>query len=145
MQQRKKLIEDILSSIHAFGQRCKTKPELSGQKPQITHSQWYVLSIIEHSKSVSVKEIAQILGISPSAITQLVDGLVDSEIVTRSENPTDRRTTQLSLSTKGLKQIQTIKKEKMEVFATLFEALSDSELTTYHRLQQKLLKQINSR
>lgn len=145
MPHRKKLIEDILSGIHAFGHRCKTKPEISSQKPQITHSQWYVLSIIEHSKSISVKEIAQTLGISPSAITQLVDGLADSGIVTRTEDPTDRRTTQLTLSTKGLRQIQAIKKEKLESFSSLFETLSDSELTTYHRLQQKLLKQINSR
>lgn len=145
MQQRKKLIEDILSSIHALGHRCKTKPETNGQKPQITHSQWYVLSTIEHSKSVSVKDIAHTLGISPSAITQLVDGLVDAGIVTRTESLTDRRTTQLSLSAKGLKQIQAIKKEKMEAFASLFDALSDSELSTYHRLQQKLLKQINPR
>lgn len=145
MQHRKKLIEDILSNFQTLGYRFKTKPEISGNKPQITHSQWYVLCIIEHSKSTSVKDIAQVLGISPSAITQLVDGLVGSGVVTRTEDPNDRRTTQLTISPKGIKQIQAIKKEKMESFATLFESLSDSELTTYHRLQQKLLKPINSR
>lgn len=145
MPHRKKLIEDILSNFHACGHRLRLKPELNSNKPQITHSQWYVLGIIEHATTTSVKEIAQTLGISPSAITQLVDGLVESGLVERTENPKDRRATQLTLSAKGQKQIQAIKKEKMESFASLFEALSDNELVTFHKLQQKILKQITSR
>lgn len=143
MAHRKKLIEDIFSNFHVFGHKCKLKPEPTGEKPLITHAQWYVLCSIDQSKTTNVKDMAHSMSISPSAITQLVDGLVDTGLVTRREDPVDRRTTQLSLSSKGKKHLQLIKKKKMESLISIFEVLSDTELATFHKLQQKLLTQFS--
>ena len=110
----------------------------SGRQNRVTYSQWFVLGIIELGKNASIKDIAKMLGMTSSAATQLVDGLVQSGYVLRQDNPKDRRAVQLALAAKGVKQFAAMKEERMNEMARLFEALSESELQTYLRLHKKI-------
>ena len=137
MTNRKQLIEEILNSIHALRQKMKIKAVAS--RDHITHSQWFVLGIIEHNKHVSIKNISEMLGISSSAATQLVNGLVQNGYVVRQDKPEDRRAVQLELSTKGKKQISSLKEKRINEMTKLFDALNDSELETYLRFHKKII------
>lgn len=139
MTNRKQLIEGILHSFHAIRNQIKARAAHLGHRNHITHSQWFVLKIIEHYKNRSIKDIAETLGISSSAATQLVDGLVRSGYVTRQEDPKDRRSAQLKLSPKGKKHIAATKEKRITEMAGLFDALTDNELEEYLRLQKKIL------
>ena len=138
MINRKHVIEEILNSFYAIRHKMKGKAGSSGPRNPITHSQWFVLGIIEHCKKTNIKDISESLRMSSSAATQLVDGLVQNGYVMRQNNPKDRRSVQLELSPKGKKQITAMKEKRMKEMAILFEALSDSELTTYLRLLVKI-------
>ena len=75
---------------------------------------------------------------SSSAVTQFVDGLVESGYVTRQEDPHDRRSVQLELSPKGKEHIADTKERRLSEMAGLFDVLTDSELEEYARLQKKI-------
>ncbi len=66
--------------------------------PRITPAQWGVLMRIEELGTSTVKGVAADLGITSSAATQLIDGLVTSDYVIREINKQDRRTVVVSLS-----------------------------------------------
>lgn len=138
MRKRKQLIEEILHSFHAIRNITKAKAASLGHQNHITHSQWFVLTIIEHSKKTNIKDISEALEMSSSAVTQFVDGLVQSGYVTRQEDPKDRRSVQLKLSPKGKKHIAATKEKRITEMAGLFDALTDSELEEYVRLQKKI-------
>lgn len=139
MSNRTQLIEEILHSFHAIRNITKTRALHLGHQNHITHSQWFVLTMIQHFKKLSIKDIAEKMEMSSSAATQLVDGLVQVGLVTRREDPKDRRLVQLELSPKGKKHITATKNEHINEMAEIFDALTDEELEEFVRLHKKIL------
>ena len=142
MSTRIQLIEEILHSFHAIRNITKNKSLHLGDKSRITHSQWFVLTMIEHFNKKSVKDIAEAMEMSSSAATQRVDRLVQGGYVIRQEDPEDRRLVQLELSPKGKKHIAATKNKRINEMAEIFDALSESELKEYLHLQKKLLSKV---
>ncbi len=128
-----------MASFHAMRNKMHSYAVQSGSKDYITHSQFFVLAIIERHKSIGIKEISKKLNISSSAATQLVDGLAENGYVVRKSNLKDRRALHLELSTKGQKRVIGLKNKHMKTIATLFDALSYTELETYLALHKKIL------
>ncbi len=139
MLNRKKLIEEIMANINAMRNKIHFTITQKTAKHRITHSQWFALCLINEHKNLGIKEISKILGITSSAATQLVDGLVNSDYVARKTNTSDRRSLQLCLSKKGQKHIKNMKQNYMKTMQVLFKALSDNELKTYLALHKKIL------
>jgi DNA-binding MarR family transcriptional regulator len=134
-----------MANINTF--KNKIHAQLSGQKKQsnITHAQWFVLNMIQAHQNLGIKELSKMLGISSSAATQLVDGLVKQRYVVRKINQRDKRGLQLQLSLKGKKDIVTIKKKYAKIMEGLFASLSDKELEVYHVLHQKILSKFKNK
>ncbi len=143
MTHRKQLIEEILKSFHAIRCKIKAKSKRSKDQMPVTPSQWFVLDNIESCQNLGVKDISKILGMSSSAVTQLVDGLVKNDYVIRQEDPEDRRMVQLRLSPTGKKQIAEMKEKRIQIMAELFDVLSESELKTYLQLHKKIVARKN--
>lgn len=142
MTQRRQLVEEIMANINAFKHRVHFKIMREGNQNRITYSQWCVLAIIEKNRSAGIKEIAKMLGISSSAATQLVDGLVENRYAVRKTNTTDRRSLHIELSKKGKKHIAKMKTKYVKSMERLFKALSDKELKIYNQLHKKILTSI---
>lgn len=143
MASRKKLIEEIMANFHALRNSMQSRLLPSKGKDGITHSQLFVLAIIERHRNIGVKAMSKMLNITSSATTQLVDGLVENGYVVRKASSQDRRALQLVLSKKGQRRITDLKNLRMATIATLFEALSNLELETYLRLHKKILFKIS--
>jgi DNA-binding MarR family transcriptional regulator len=67
----------------------------------LSMSQIAALNQLSHRGSLAVSDIGDSLGVSNAAASQLLDRLVQQELVTRAENPQDRREKQLILTEKG--------------------------------------------
>ncbi len=143
MANRKELIEEIMASFYAMKNKMHAKVMRPGRKNYITHSQLFVLAIIERHHNIGIKEISKTLNISSSAATQLVDGLVENDYVVRKADSKDRRALQLKLSAKGQKHIHLLKNKHMKAIAALFNVLNDKELQMYLTLHKKMLSKIN--
>lgn len=87
---------------------------------------------------MSVTEVAKILGITSSTVTQLVNELVKKENVVRKEGDPDRRLLSLKLSEKSKKQISKMRTENIKWLMSMFECLSDKELAEYAKLYKKI-------
>ncbi len=139
MRNRKQLVGEIMANINAFKNRMHSKILQEGKKNRITHSQWFLLCLIDQQKDMGIKEVSKMLGITSSATTQLVDGLVESGYMQRKINYRDRRSLTLTLSKKGRKNIADIKKKYTKSMEDLFKALTTEELETYNMLHKKIL------
>lgn len=132
-----------MASFHAMRNKMHANVIQHRRKDSITHSQLFVLAIIERHRNIGIKEISKRLNISPSAATQLVDGLVENGYVVRKVDSKDRRALQLELSANGRKHITELKNKRMKIMAAIFDTLNDEELKTYLRLHKKILSKIN--
>jgi DNA-binding MarR family transcriptional regulator len=143
MENRKKLLSEIMANIQAMKNRMHGEVAQQGKHSNITYSQWCVLAMIEKNQTMGINDIAKMLSITASATTQLVDGLVKNGYVQRKINKLDRRSSQIVLSRKGKKSIAKMKATHMKAMEKVFEALSNKELKTYNALHKKILKSLS--
>ncbi|HEY8300675.1 MAG TPA: MarR family transcriptional regulator [Jatrophihabitans sp.] len=74
---------------------------LAEAEDTVTITQFRVLVVLEGSPDVTVQALAQRLAVTPSTAARTVDRLLAAELVTREENPSDRREVRVNLSAKG--------------------------------------------
>jgi DNA-binding MarR family transcriptional regulator len=138
---RKKNIEEIHQSFEKCRRMLFNMNHIGLKTLPFTPAQGQVLFIIKHKGEMSLKDLADHLGVTSSAATQLVDSLVANELVTREVNQTDRRTVTIGLSEKSKSQFSAFKKEGMAQITNLFDVLSDTELSELNRLVNKISNQ----
>jgi MarR family 2-MHQ and catechol resistance regulon transcriptional repressor len=142
MTDRAKLAGEIIESFHAI----KNKFVLDGKSfrgdNQITFSQLIVLRIARNHDGINIKDIADRLGVTSSAITQLVDALVRKGYLKREGSPEDRRALKISISEEGMEKISTIRMWGLEKLIAVFDVLNDDELAEYCELNKKIVGEI---
>jgi DNA-binding MarR family transcriptional regulator len=139
MESRRRLIQDIFESMMLLKRRiAKPKRFLPGAG-DLPPAQGIVLRIVAMRESLSVKEIAELLQVSGSAVTQIVDALVKAGLLMRETNPEDRRTLRLSLTGEGRSKLEEFKKTHLENLGLILTPLSEPELETLRDLILKIL------
>lgn len=140
MTTRKQKVEELLAGLQSMRRSMAFRMPGSLNMPRITPSQWGVLMLIEQQGKSTVKDVAKALGVTSSAATQLIDGLVTNEYLVRETSIVDRRTVTLTLSKKSKNQVEKMKKHALEKFLKIFEALNDAEFNQYFTLNKKLIQ-----
>jgi DNA-binding MarR family transcriptional regulator len=101
----------------------------------LTACQLKTLLHIESKGNVSIKEIVKALRIAQPNATRTVDSLIKERLVTRKENPKDRRLLILNATAKGEKLITALKSSHAEELITYLKKLDPEEL---HNLRKGL-------
>jgi DNA-binding MarR family transcriptional regulator len=109
-------------------------------EPVLSPPQVHLLFTIGRKKAegMSVKELAELSHITPGAVTQFVDGLVQKGLVAREGDPSDRRIVRLKLTELAKKQFEKFRKEHLASMSRVFEALNDDEIKQLIALFDKI-------
>ncbi|MDB5260109.1 MAG: DNA-binding transcriptional regulator, MarR family [Candidatus Nomurabacteria bacterium] len=145
MINRKQKLEELMKSIGTLQRNMAFRGADFNKMNRITPSQWGVVMLIEQQDSTSVKEVANGLGISSSAATQLIDGLVESGYVLRKENIKDRRIAVLTLSNKTKKHVGKMKEQMIKKFIEIYEVLTDKEFNQFCVLHNKIVQRLSTK
>lgn len=106
-------------SFHAFIRH--------NRESDLSLSQVNALFRLYHHGSGPVNELANYLGITTAAVSQLLDPLFDAGLVLRSENPDDRRMKLIALTEKGKLLVEKSMNTRHAWLSELSQVLSDSE------------------
>lgn len=99
-----------------------------GDRP-LTSTQMDALFLLAHGGgAITPGALAASLGVTPGAVTQLIDPLRTDGIVEVAPNPADRRSRVIRLSAKARTAIATYETETARALAARFASLDDSEL-----------------
>ncbi len=118
-------------------------------EPILSPPQVHLLFIIGRRKEgISVKDLAEISSVTPGAITQFIDPLVEKGLVAREGDPNDRRIVRLKLTEQARSHFEKFRKEHLESMFKIFEVLNDDEIKqlialftkidTYHEMKDKM-------
>ncbi|MHB1163585.1 MAG: MarR family winged helix-turn-helix transcriptional regulator [Minisyncoccota bacterium] len=140
MSSRKKKVESLLVDLRSLKRAMTFRMDAAADIPRITPSQCGVLMFMEERSESTVKDVAQALGITSSAATQLVDGLVSSGYVAKETHPEDRRAVTLTLPKKTKTQVKKMKERGIQKFLEIFQVLSDEEFDQYLALNKKIVR-----
>ena len=136
---REDLIQEIVENIA----RCQRPASFSKwQEIGLSHAQLGMLFMLSHHKQLQIKQIAQYLGVSKSAASQVVTPLADKKLVDRQVDPADRRVVHLMLTVKGASVVKKLHKFKFAGLRSRLENLSPQELKKLAVLCQKMAANI---
>lgn len=116
-------------------------PELTAStNMKLTHHQFFTLIYIQRRKECKISDLANLMEVKPSAITVMIDRLVQGGYVNRRHDEEDRRVVLVQLSEQGeealaeLKRIRRewietlladIEAEKLDIFLSVFESITE--------------------
>jgi len=136
---RQKLLENLIENFAQALHGINTGQNFPFGDFMLGHQQIMILLFVYKKKeTVSVKEIAKFLNVTPGAVTQFIDGLVQKKLVRREESILDRRSINIRLTVATQKQFNDFKKRYFASANKSFENLSDGELEQFIRLVKKI-------
>ncbi len=143
MFQRKPVIESIVNNLQSIKRVLASGGHTINKGLGITMTQANVLFLIKHKGTMNVTEIANDLGVTKSAATQLIDGLVRQNFLARETDMEDHRILKINLSDASHKRIANLRGKTVKMLSAKFDILSDKELVSLAKITQKLLENNN--
>ncbi len=95
-----------------------------------TMLQVQTLKTIKENSPITASELASILQMSPSALTQLTDRLIKSKFISRKNDKNDRRLILLSLTSDGEEHLASILKRMEQKANQILAPISAKDLKT---------------
>jgi DNA-binding MarR family transcriptional regulator len=86
----------------------------------------------------SMREISQVLHVSPRTVTDMIDTLEGRGLVARCAHATDRRVTLLRLTEAGARELATASTASERVASTAISALDEDEQRTLQSLLERV-------
>ena len=132
----------ILPAIHT--ELVRRQPDFL-LKGKMTFPQMLILDILGGQRECKMTDLARILGVTKSAVTGLTDRLIRSGLLKRMRSKQDRRIVNVALTPKGLDQAKKFKSFRLNMIASMFSTISETERTQYLRILRKLHRNVVSK
>lgn len=94
----------------------------------LTRARASALWAIAHRDTITQRELADALKVTPRNVTTLIDGLEKTGFVKRRDHPNDRRAILLDLTPAGIEITDRLKRETRELAQALFAGVSPKKL-----------------
>jgi DNA-binding MarR family transcriptional regulator len=100
-----------------------------------------ILRLLGSNPGLTQQALSDLLGMFPSQLVALIDGLESRQLIDRRSNPADRRSYQLHLTKAGRKALQEIGRLTGELEGDLFSALTATEKTLLFQFMTRIVSQ----
>lgn len=108
------------------------------QKLKIHRSQTRLLSIISQNNGASQRDLAELMDIRPSSMTEMLLRMEQAGLITRKQDANDQRVMRIFLTEAGEKATEQSNTSTLDLTAALFNSLTTEEQTQMLLLIEKL-------
>jgi DNA-binding MarR family transcriptional regulator len=106
----------------------------------LTVPQLKTLFFIDRQGTTNTKKIAEEFGVTSSNMTGIIDRLVKQKLVSRQENPADRRMHELRVTEQGRNMLTGLREKSIKTMSGVLYHMSEEDLATLARGLSLLLK-----
>ena len=114
-------------------------------KGDISLPQIVILEFLKEMGFCRMSDLAKILHLTMSAVTGIVDKMVDLGLVKRERSSKDRRVVRISLLKKGEDTARRVSAERKSVVNDIFSVLTEQEKREYLKLLRKVSDSLKDR
>ena len=132
--------QELTEALHDFFQaarRARGRAARDAAPGVLSLAQYLLLEPLADGPRTN-RELAEMAGISAPTATRMIDGLLERRLVTRVEDPTDRRAVVISLTAKGRTALGKKEREYAERRSRVANALDPHEQEVAARLLRRL-------
>lgn len=104
----------------------------------LTFPQWLVLKSLKRRGRVNLREVAGTLECTPANATGIVDRLEAAHLVSRAQNPDDRREVFVRLTEEGHEKVDAVVGAANRVLADMFDGWTQEELAQMRGLVERI-------
>lgn len=116
--------------LHRVMKRAKSKYE----EFDLNRSQASILFTLHQRSSMSQKELAESLNMTPPSITSAIRKMEREGYISRKQDESDQRVMRLALTGKGESCIQNVRRVADEMHELIFRGMSQEEIMLFRRL-----------
>jgi DNA-binding MarR family transcriptional regulator len=139
------LINNIHQLFFCISQNIEQNRIFSWIELNLSMSQFKALIYIEYQENVCVRDLSIALKMAQPNVTNLVDFLVKEGLVSREQNPGDRRIQVLKTTPKGSELIADLRESITSIMSGYLEKLSLDQLQTLNNGLNPLVKMMQER
>ena len=125
---REESIGKILEFMHYFMHSIMVQDHRPWVQLELTKEQLRVIFLLYHKRQSSPGEIALAFGVPKANVTSVINRLVNKGLVSRHENPSDRRRYLLSLTDEGKSRVVRLREIKIATMTRVLERIPDDAL-----------------
>jgi len=126
---KSQLIQEIVELERQVGRILGQHAQIIWIDSGLTLTQLRSLFLIANKGSTNFRKLAEALGVTPSNVTGIVDRLVEQGLVSRTQNPEDRREMTLQATDKGQALVSNLKEVGIKHMTQILSVLSVEELS----------------
>ncbi|MBO8172864.1 MAG: MarR family transcriptional regulator [Bacillaceae bacterium] len=115
--------------------------ELGGQ---LTPTQFYLMKHMSCKQRSTVSEMAELMGVKPSAITGIVDRMHNHGLVNRDRDQEDRRVVWVSLTDKGKQVLMETERKRIDIVKKYISLMEPAKLEAMVESFEELSKLIQN-
>lgn len=121
------LLEQISKTLNSIKSKCQLKDRTIADQLKVSCSELKCLKNFLSNDRISVKDLAERLGITSGGVTKIVGQLEEKNILRRDMDPEDRRGILVSLTGEGRDLIKELQKNTIGYYDLLFGDLSEKD------------------
>jgi DNA-binding MarR family transcriptional regulator len=123
----------------------KLEPELSNciEEGKITKTQFFILNFLTKEGKCKVSRLAEKMDVKPSAVTSMVDRMIEHGLVIREHSEKDRRVVMVTVTEEGKQKVQEIGDKRKQIIGHYLSFLSEEELEYMASIYEKLAYIVN--
>ncbi|GHI01112.1 MarR family winged helix-turn-helix transcriptional regulator [Neobacillus kokaensis] len=110
---------------------------------QFPGSQSHILFLLERNGPKRMSEAAELLHLTPGAVTTASDKLIENGYIARIRDEQDRRVVYLEMTNKGREAITELQEEGRMAMKKVFSHLSDRDLEFFMETFEQAIQNIN--
>jgi MarR family transcriptional regulator, organic hydroperoxide resistance regulator len=126
---KSQLIQEIVELERQVGRIIGQHAQIIWIDSGLTLTQLRSLFLIANKGSTNFRKLAEALGVTPSNVTGIIDRLVEQGLVSRTQNPEDRREMTLQTTDKGQALVSNLKEVGIKHMTHILSLLSLEELS----------------
>lgn len=130
---------EVTELVDALLHLCQRKEKHLLQEAGITSVELRALRAVKE-KSRTMRDLAQLLGLSPSRVTRVVDSLSRKNLIRREDCPEDRRLCPVVLTPEGAESLKLGEDVVYRFQEQATKSLSDEEKKEILRMLRRLVK-----
>lgn len=140
-EEKMKLARLVLANarlLHRYNLRHIFCEEDSESCPALTPQQCQMVMAVHENGSMTMRQLTQALYVKAPAVSSMVDRLVDLGILTREENPKDRREVIVKVSVKSQSKMLEIEQRHLQATFNLFDKIGMEQARIWGTLCERI-------
>ncbi|MFA7288165.1 MAG: MarR family transcriptional regulator [Melioribacteraceae bacterium] len=138
-------VEELAELVCELTHTCNRTQDFFAKSFNLTPAEFRVLKLFAFNETLSIKELCDILSITPGRITQIISGLEEKKFVIRISNTDDKRNVAIKILPKSRPFIENLYNSHMSIHEDILNKMEQPKRDNLIESLRYLITELNKK